>query len=263
MLRQFRVTELSMRAFSKTKAFLQFNIYGLKNTSPFDSRSRSFVLNRFWLSPLLTTYRMSWIKVGSGEHHLGKMCFFGQKIAFPRFNLMFAKFYIVHALLDFCPSDRSSRSRAVKSVPRKLKSPPKTGSDYGRSGWRTGLIALSLSILCSALERRRLAPSAETEAPNNDAPFKQSFALFPSTCGEAVRSVWKLSKASIGPQSLNYSGSDRRERTVRSVLMGQSVLFYHYRLYISQALPLTVTVQGQEKSVTVVGVCQSIQILLL
>ena len=31
------------------------------------------------------------------------------------------------------------------------------------------------------------------------------------------------------------SGSDRRERTVRvrSVLMGQSVLFYHYRYYLS------------------------------
>ena len=27
----------------------------------------------------------------------------------------------------------------------------------------------------------------------------------------------------------NLSGSDRRERTVRSVLKGHSVLFYHYR----------------------------------
>ena len=34
---------------------------------------------------------------------------------------------------------------------------------------------------------------------------------------------------SAGGTSQNTSGIDRKEQTVRSVLMGQSVLFYHYR----------------------------------
>ena len=33
----------------------------------------------------------------------------------------------------------------------------------------------------------------------------------------------------FGTKSSQQSGSDRRERTVPSVLNGQSVLFYHYR----------------------------------
>ena len=46
---------------------------------------------------------------------------------------------------------------------------------------------------------------------------------------------------------IHQSGSDRRERTVRSVLKGQSVIFYHYRSCVgkSQSKEVSVSLLGQ------------------